>query len=1023
MDGRIALAPGTILKLNTRTGYTPYTINREIGRGGSCLVYDASYTDNLNNFKLVRIKECYPHALRIIRDADGNLTAESRDSQAFAAAKERLIKAYQKNYELFTVNGLTNTVTNTSDIHESNGTIYIVSVYVNGKTLTDFQGDSLHECVSLILSTGKVLQRIHEAGYLYLDLKPDNILTIDGSLDLVQLFDFDSMVSMQELKDAIQANDASGLRTSYTKGFASLEHQTGKLRQIGKHSDLYSLGAGLFYMLWHKTPSAFYCDISSVYDYENMAYKPDNYQDSLFPALTVFFHKTLASYHADRYQDATEAIDQLKEILRLSDETKPWLRSTPIQPSPVFYGRDAEMAELSLLIHQNEHQITSLYGMGGIGKSALVRQYLSYNRSDWDAVLWLYCQGNFAESIADDTLVQINTVTRMKEESIEEYLKRKLKVLSELSRTQRILMVLDNFSADHLDQLQHVAQIGMTTLLISRERMPEGLFPSAAVKEMEYDDLIQLFEHHSKCDMSNEENLMCFHAIVSAIERHTLLTELIARQIAKSYLDMQEAKAMMVEIGLSDLSKEKIDYVRDQITYHGTLLKILDRLVEFDQFTEQDRLCMKLLSMFDAPGVEANLFRLLAELKTLDFVNDLESAGWLKTDGSMLYLHPMMQEYIRTWPWETQVNQSVDQMMKKLYEMIRPAGTRHDGSKQFPADYSTLYQLLRTAEQLIYHSDRITEYSQRLHFRLLMDAPVDQDASALFRIVELLNNPKYLDDDSILRLYENAAYLQARLFEPEEAIRILGEMKRYLLKHPSAYYLSAYHRAAAVILHNADEYRYFKQCLKNQDKAIAAVKLSMHPDAMKQLAACLLDKATTLLSADIDRKQARRLVMEATPIVEQYTTVTDYERYQYNCIAAMCYAMDGDPESAESHLKTADAICFGAPDSDLAVAEHLIEQVAPIRIAMEKYDEAADAVLQAIDLCDHHETAIRYRETRYDAYLFLGRIYEMNSEFMRGEAAFAEAEKRAADSPFERKLPHCPEKIRIQAYEEREHQK
>ncbi len=71
MDGRIALAPGNVLKLSTNTGYIEYRITREIGRGGSCIVYDASYTDNLGNFKLVRIKECYPHAMRFTRDEDG----------------------------------------------------------------------------------------------------------------------------------------------------------------------------------------------------------------------------------------------------------------------------------------------------------------------------------------------------------------------------------------------------------------------------------------------------------------------------------------------------------------------------------------------------------------------------------------------------------------------------------------------------------------------------------------------------------------------------------------------------------------------------------------------------------------------------------------------------------------------------------------------------------------------------------------------------------------------------------------
>ena len=70
MDARKALSPGTTLKLRTRTGYTAYSVRREIGRGSSCIVYDASSTDNLGNDKLVRIKECYPHALRICRSED-----------------------------------------------------------------------------------------------------------------------------------------------------------------------------------------------------------------------------------------------------------------------------------------------------------------------------------------------------------------------------------------------------------------------------------------------------------------------------------------------------------------------------------------------------------------------------------------------------------------------------------------------------------------------------------------------------------------------------------------------------------------------------------------------------------------------------------------------------------------------------------------------------------------------------------------------------------------------------------------
>lgn len=1013
MDGRIALAPGAVLNLSSGTGYIPYTINMEVGRGGSSIVYDASYTDNLGNYKLVRIKECYPYGMRITRDKSGELRPETRDRQAFAEAKARLIAAYQKNHDLFMISELTNTVANTSDIYDTNGTIYIVSVYMNGKTFMNFQGETLHDCVALIRSAARVLKRIHDADYLYLDLKPDNILTLEGSLDLVQLFDFDSMISMEDLQNAIRTNDPSRLLTSYTRGYASLEQQTGKLRQLGKHSDMYSLGAVLFYALWHKTPSAFDCEPDATYDFTSMTYAGSHYQDRLFRALTLFFHKTLASYYADRYQDADEAIAQLGDILILSDDTKPWVYSTPVKGNIAFYGRQKEIKSLSDLLEQTGHGIASLYGMGGIGKSTLVRKYIADHSADWDAVIWLYDQRDLAKTITDDTLVQINTVHRLKEESTEEYLQRKIQALSSIAVEQRILLVIDNFELEHLEQLDPFRPIGWTILLISRERMPEGMFPAMQVEELDEDALALLFRYYSHCDLEEEQDQDAFRTIISCINGHTLLTELIARQISQSYLDIQAAEAMVAGIGLTDLPEEKIEYVHDQSAWHGTLLKILDRLVEIDRFSEQDRVCMKLLSLFYAPGIDAELFKSLAEMDSLDVVNELETSGWVKRENRNLYLHPMMREYVRTRPWTEEMEASAERMMRNLYEHIRPAGTRHDGSRQSPEDYDRLYRLLSIAQQMIDNADRTTEASQRLLFRLLMDAPVDQDTPALFRMLELLEDPRYLDDSSILRLYETAAYYRARLYIPDDAIDILKDMKRYLRKHPSAYYLSAYHRAMGVILHNAN--RDLKTILSHEDKAIAAARLSTHPEAKKQLAACLMNKARTLMSEGIRQDQVRKLILEAEPIVSKFTEPLDYERYQFSCNAAMFFAMEGDADAAQAMMDTADAIAYASPDSDLAIAEHLIEEVAPFRIEMGQLDLAANTVIEAISVCENHLEALRYRETIFDAYLFLGRIYVMDENYIKAEEAFNEAERRVHDSPYEWKLPLCPENVREKA--------
>ena len=178
------------------------------------------------------------------------------------------------------------------------------------------------------------------------------------------------------------------------------------------------------------------------------------------------------------------------------------------------------------------------------------------------------------------------------------------------------------------------------------------------------------------------------------------------------------------------------------------------------------------------------------------------------------------------------------------------------------------------------------------------------------------------------------------------------------------------------------------------------------------MAACLMNKARTLMSAGIRLEQVRKLIQEAEPIVIKFTDHLDYERYQFTCNAAMFFAMEGEVDAAHAMMDAADAIVYASPDSDLSVAEHLIEEVAPFHMEMGRLDQAADTVIEAINICGKHLEALRYRETIFDAYLFLGRIYVMSEDYVKAEEAFNEAEKRVHDSPYEWKLPLCPEDVR-----------
>jgi hypothetical protein len=125
-----------------------------------------------------------------------------------------------------------------------------------------------------------------------------------------------------------------------------------------------------------------------------MAYPRANYQDALFRELTVFFHRALASYHGDRYQDAAEAVEQLKVILELADETKPYLFSSSI-PYPIFTDAKQRWRRSLSFLKPGQH-VFNLY-VRLHRKSTLVKPRLVDHREEDGACALAVLSGKTAE--------------------------------------------------------------------------------------------------------------------------------------------------------------------------------------------------------------------------------------------------------------------------------------------------------------------------------------------------------------------------------------------------------------------------------------------------------------------------------------------------------------------------------------------------------------------------------------------------------------------------------------------------
>ena len=136
MDSRKALDPGTIRLSDGLGGYKEYYIKCEIGRGGSCIAYDASYVSNQGVPIAVHIKEFYPYKLDIKREPDGNLSVGPSDLAEYESHRERVAQSFKKHSELFGMDGLTNYLAVPENIFFANNTIYMVTAYSQGRILT-----------------------------------------------------------------------------------------------------------------------------------------------------------------------------------------------------------------------------------------------------------------------------------------------------------------------------------------------------------------------------------------------------------------------------------------------------------------------------------------------------------------------------------------------------------------------------------------------------------------------------------------------------------------------------------------------------------------------------------------------------------------------------------------------------------------------------------------------------------------------------------------------------------------------
>ena len=364
---RIALPAGAVIQLNNRE----YTIVELIGDGATCMVYSAYYTDAVGYRHRVNLKECYPYHANIIRNQQ-NFQWQDCDE------KTQCISAFKQAYEKLMI-WQNNTTVKAFDLCEANNTVYIIMNADDGQPFNEDSSSSLHELLQTELALTKTVQKYHTNGYLHLDIKPSNFLTIPETRELVILFDLDTVTALEDLRSGkIQC-------VSYSDGWAAPEQKQGNLSKLGPTTDIFAIGAILFEKVMGRQVSPADMSMFADWDFEGELF--ENVNPKIKRILRTVFQKTLAANTKRRYQSAAELIEILEQACRITADGVPYLLSDYPALSTQFFGRDKEISAIRQAFKEKCRAVF-LHGEGGIGKSTLAVAYARSHSSDYDAILF-----------------------------------------------------------------------------------------------------------------------------------------------------------------------------------------------------------------------------------------------------------------------------------------------------------------------------------------------------------------------------------------------------------------------------------------------------------------------------------------------------------------------------------------------------------------------------------------------------------------------------------------------------------
>ena len=601
-----------------------FNVKKILGEGASCITYLVTYVEDNKYSHSGVLKEFNPISEKI--------------------TEEKFLEGYKlQSFFRSEIENAKNITSDTEGIYEDEDKKYILMSCDDGVSYDNIDEKNLEDIIKTAIALTKAVKVYHDAGYLHLDIKPDNIFILPQTREMVKLFDFDSVHKKEHVLDKV---------LSCSKQWAAFELLYKEENyKICEGTDIYSIGAIIFYKIMGRMPEDKEKRRFSKYNYDKENILFENITPAVFKKLTMLFRKTLSEDIDNRFENTDELLECLEEILNICNKRVPSLNNVRWSVTPNAIGREEEIADIHKRL--KEDNVVFIRAMGGIGKSELAKMYAEKYKNTYDTIQFVTFEDNLKHTIADN-LMFVNFTEddyKNKKGDIDEetVFKEKLKLFEAFD--ENTLIVIDNFNVsfdEDIDNIISNKDNGHKVIFTTRNFNEDYEDKYLELKNMDEEICLELyFDFYGNMKKHKENSIDTIKEMLNVIAYNTLLIKLIALNCRK--------QRIKPEVMLEKLKKCELSTVEGKIAFDSgsndderkmLLYEHLCAVFDVSGLKKNEKIIMMILSLVGRTKIDASTFGEWCGLEDFDDLNSLVECGWVELDieNDMISLHHVISD-------------------------------------------------------------------------------------------------------------------------------------------------------------------------------------------------------------------------------------------------------------------------------------------------------------------------------------------------------------------------------------------